>query len=68
MTHTKIDAVQATIVRFKFRKYVRNRETILVKMACESLKSNKNQLNRNLIMTSRFKNYADRAAVVGIRF
>jgi hypothetical protein len=36
MTHTKIVAVRATIVRFLFWKYVRSCETILVKMTCDS--------------------------------
>jgi len=39
MTHTKIGAVRATLVRFLFRKHVWICETILVKMVGELLKS-----------------------------
>ncbi len=46
-THTKIVAVRATIVRFWFQKDVRVRETILVKMTCESLNYDKNWPTRS---------------------
>ena len=39
MAHTKIVAVRATLVRFLFRKHEWICETILVKLPCESLKS-----------------------------
>jgi hypothetical protein len=45
--HTKIVAVQATLVGLFLRKQVWLRETILVKMKCEFSKSDKNWANRS---------------------
>jgi len=42
MKHAKIVAVRATLVGLLFRKQVRLRETIVVKMKCEFSKSDKN--------------------------
>ena len=55
MTHTKIVAVPATLIRFLFRKHVWICETILVKLICESLKSDENCLNRRQFLVRTLK-------------
>ncbi len=49
MTHTKIVAVGAMIVRFLFRKQVQIRETILVKMRCLLWKRCRSSCNGQII-------------------
>ncbi len=66
-THTKIVADRATIVRFWFQKDVRIRETIFVKMTCESLNSEKNWPNRSQSLNTCFENDANRSALFRFR-
>ena len=53
MTHTKI--VASTLIRFLFRKHVWICETILVKLICESLKTDENCLNRRQVLVRTLK-------------
>jgi hypothetical protein len=68
MAHTKIVAVRATLVQFLFRKHEWICGTVLLKLTCESLKSDENCSNRSQFLVTYFKNYANQTALVGFRF
>ncbi len=67
-THTNIVVVWATIFRFWFWKHIQICETIVVKMTCRLLKSDKNWLNRSQSLITYFENDANWSALSRFRF
>ncbi len=67
-THTNIVVAWATIFRFWFWKHIQICETIVVKLMCRLLNSDKNWLNRSQSLITYFENDANRSALSRFRF